>query len=292
MRKEELDNLLEQLQDAGWNAGRFRGLETIAGGVHDAHRMRFERGDIFLKTNRLENAVMLSDEIESLQRLRATGTVLMPQPLLNGVAGDIAWLAMRWLDLYPAMSDAQERLARMLAGLHRVEADRYGWASDNHIGLIRQPNDWSNDWCEFLADRRLGFQLRLAERRFRADWVRRGFAVVDALPRLLDGHRPVPSLLHGDLWSGNVAMRADGQPVIFDPAAFYGDRETDLAMTELFGGFSPAFYSAYKEEWPLADGYEQRRPLYQLYHVINHANMFGGGYEQQAARMIEALLRR
>lgn len=289
MRKEELDSLLEQLQDAGWSAGPFRGLETVAGGVHDAHRIRFERGDIFLKTNRLENAVMLADEAEGLRRLRATGTVLMPKPLLHGVAGDTAWLAMRWLDLYPAMTEAQQRLGRMLANLHRVEADRYGWAGDNHIGLVRQTNAWSEDWCEFFAERRLGFQLRLLERRGTFDWVRRGFELVDALPRLLGGHRPAPSLLHGDLWNGNMAMRGDGEPVIYDPAVHYGDRECDIAMTELFGGFSPAFYSAYEEEWPLDDGYTERRPLYQLYHVLNHANMFGGGYAQQAARMIEAL---
>lgn len=291
MRREDLDNLLEQLAAAGWEAGEFRGIETVAGGLHDAHRLRFERADIFLKTTRYERAAMLDDEADGLAALRRSGTVITPQPLLHGIAGEMAYLALRWTDLHPPTPEAQQRLGRMLAALHRCEADRYGWPRDNHIGLIRQPNGWCDDWATFFAEQRLGFQLRLAEQRG-ADWVDRGFELLDRLPRLLDGHEPSPSLLHGDLWNGNMAMRADGEPVIFDPAVYHGDRETDLAMTELFGGFSPAFYSTYEEEWPLDDGYAERRPLYQLYHVINHANMFGSGYERQAVRLIESLLAR
>lgn len=291
MRKEDLDSIREQLAEAGWDAGEFRGEEAVAGGVHAAHRLRFERADVFLKTNRIENAAMLAGEAEALFRLRQTGTVILPRPLLHGVAGEIAWLALRWIDLGPASVEAQSRLGRMVAALHRVEADRHGWPNDNHIGLIAQRNGWCDDWAEFFADRRLAFQLQLAERKFgNEDWVRRGFELVERVPRLLDGHAPVASLLHGDLWSGNMAMRADGMPIVFDPASWYGDRETDIAMSELFGGFSRAFYSAYEQEWPLDDGYLARRPLYQLYHVINHANMFGGGYAQKAAGIIDALL--
>lgn len=292
MRKEDLDSVLEQLADAGWQAGAFRGSEAVAGGVHVAHRLRFERADIFLKTTRLENAAMLDDEAESLARLRETGTVILPRPLLNGIAGEVAYLALKWIDLHPAVPAAQQRMGRMLANLHRCEADRFGWQRDNHIGLTRQVNTWSDNWCEFFGEHRLGYQLRLAARAGETAWVQRGFELLDVLPRLLDGHQPVASMLHGDLWNGNAAMRGDGEPVLYDPAAYYGDRETDLAMTQLFGGFSPAFYAAYGEEWPLDEGYEDRQPLYQLYHVINHANMFGGGYAKQAGRMIEALLAR
>lgn len=293
MRKEELDSLCEQLQEAGWEGGAFRSVEKIAGGIHDAHCMRFANGRLFLKTTRLESAAMLDDEADALERLRASGSVLLPKPLLNGVAGEIAYLALKWIDLYPATSDAQRRLGYMLANMHRFEADRHGWHRSNHIGTMRQINDWCDDWCEFFATRRLEFQLRLAERRGgNRDWIREGFGLMDRLPNLLDGYQPVPSLLHGDLWNGNMAMRFDGEPVIFDPAAWHGDRETDLAMTELFGGFSADFYSAYAEEWPLEPGYAERKPLYQLYHVINHYNMFGGGYERQAASLIKQLLAR
>lgn len=289
MRRKDIDSVCDQLADGNWNAGAFVSLQTVGGGVHEAYRLRFERAEIFLKASRMENAVMLDDEADALRRLRASGTVLLPRPLSSGVAGETAYLALTWIDLHPATPNAQARLGRMLAGLHAIEADRHGWHRDNHIGLIRQRNAWCDDWCEFFATRRMEYQLRLAERAGKA-WAPAGFQLVERLPVLLEGHRPVASLLHGDLWNGNMAMRNDGEPVVYDPAAYYGDRETDVAMTELFGGFSPAFYSAYDEEWPLDDGYAERRPIYQLYHVINHANMFGGGYERQAAGMIDTLL--
>lgn len=291
MRSEVLSSIVERLHADGWQAGSFLGCETVPGGVHTVHRLRFEQAGIFLKTNRADNLAMLEDELEGLCALRGTGTLFLPQPLGTGVADDVAWLALEWLELMALSNDAQARLGRALARLHRCEADRYGWHRDNHIGLTRQANAWSPDWCEFFAERRLGFQLRLAERHGEIAWVRQGFDLLDHLPRLLESHRPAASLLHGDLWSGNVAMLANAEPVVFDPAPYYGDRETDLAMTELFGGFAPAFYAAYEDEWPLDEGYAGRRLLYQLYHVLNHANMFGGGYAQQASRMIEELLK-
>ena len=121
-------------------------------------------------------------------------------------------------------------------------------------------------------------------------WRRRGEALCARLEGLFTGYQPFPSLLHGDLWGGNAGCTRDGAPVVFDPAVYYGDREADLAMTELFGGFSDRFYAAYREAFPLAAGYPQRRTLYNLYHVLNHLNLFGGGYRAQAERMIEQLL--
>ena len=290
MRREEIDSVLEQMAAAGWGAGKFMGLETVAGGIHDAHRMRFERADVFLKTTRLESAARLASEAFSLARLRESATLLLPEPLLHGLAGEMSWLAIRWLDLFPASPDAQRRLGALLADMHRCEADRYGWPQNNHIGTNSQLNGWSDDWGAFFVQQRLEPQLRLAERQARGEWLQRGFRLLERVPQLLGSHRPEASLLHGDLWSGNIAMRRDGEPVVYDPAAWFGDRETDIAMTELFGGFTPDFYSAYNDAWPLDAGYEQRRPLYQLYHVLNHVNMFGGGYERQAARMIDELL--
>ncbi len=161
----------------------------------------------------------------------------------------------------------------MLAGVHRTCGPRYGWARDNYIGLGRQANGWCDDWARFWRDRRIGPQLELARRN--------GFALGDVpVEALLQGHRPPPSLLHGDLWSGNAGF-SGGEAVLFDPAVYYGDRECDLAMTELFGGFPAAFYSSYKKEFPLEAGYERRRLLYNLYHLLNHLNLFGGGYLRQ-----------
>jgi fructosamine-3-kinase len=170
-------------------------------------------------------------------------------------------------------------LGRMLATLHRQTGPRFGWHRDNWIGRSPQANGWSDDWSEFWWTRRLAPQLERAG--LRADFLK------DALKN----HRPQPSLLHGDLWSGNAGFIGEG-PVLFDPAVYYGDREADLAMTELFGGFAPEFYAAYNEAFPLDPGYEERKLLYNLYHLLNHLNLFGGGYRAQVEATLGLLRRR
>ena len=166
-------------------------------------------------------------------------------------------------------------MGRMLAKLHRVTGPRFGWHRDNWIGLSPQQNGWCDDWAEFFWERRIRPQAERAGLQ-----VSRG--------GLLENHKPQPSLLHGDLWSGNAGFTAEG-PVIFDPAVYYGDREADLAMTELFGGFPREFYDAYRKEWPVDDGYEKRKPLYNLYHLLNHLNLFGGGYLGQVKETLRLL---
>jgi len=168
-------------------------------------------------------------------------------------------------------------LARMLTTVHRATGPRFGWPRDNFIGLGAQKNDWCDDWAEFFATRRIAPQLELAGRN--------GFALEPVpVKELLKGHQPAPALLHGDLWSGNAGFTAEG-PVIFDPAAYYGDRECDLAMSELFGGFPAEFYAAY----PLDKGYGRRKHLYNLYHLLNHLNLFGGGYLAQVRSTLRLL---
>jgi fructosamine-3-kinase len=172
-----------------------------------------------------------------------------------------------------------------------VCADQFGWHRDNTIGSTPQPNRRNRDWAQFWAGQRLDFQLRMAAANDAgARLVARGERLLEALPALLERHRPPASLLHGDLWSGNYAYTRDGEPAIFDPATYYGDRETDLAMTELFGGFPREFYAAYQSAWPLDAGYATRKRLYNLYHVLNHFNLFGGGYLAQAQGLIDGLL--
>jgi protein-ribulosamine 3-kinase len=207
--------------------------------------------------------------------------VRVPQPFAHGLRDGEAFIEMEPLALggppdWPA-------LGRMLAALHRHTGERYGWEHDNWIGLSPQPNGWRDDWVAFYRDCRLTPQLA------RAKLLREADALLAGLAAFFKGYRPEASLLHGDLWSGNAGFLADGSPVIFDPAVYYGDREADLAMTELFGGFSAAFYTAYREAWPLDAGYERRRDLYNLYHVLNHANLFGGSYRAQALSLIADL---
>lgn len=191
------------------------------------------------------------------------------------------------LELGHADVAAMRRLGRNPARLHGVVAARYGGQRDNTIGSTPQPNTPSEDWIAFWREQRLGFQLRLA-----ASQGRRG-RLLGAGERLLEkllaffaGYRPAPSLLHGDLWSANAAATSSGEPVLFDPAVYSGDREADLAMTELFGGFPASFYEAGRAESPLDRGYVTRKHLYNLYHVLNHANLFGGAYAAQAEPLI------
>jgi fructosamine-3-kinase len=188
-------------------------------------------------------------------------------------------------------SGTAEAFGQQLAHLHRHTRDQFGWHRDNTIGSTLQPNTPANDWLVFWRQQRLGFQLALAEQRDASrSLLRKGDELLQLMDGLFSDHQPQPSLLHGDLWSGNYAITREGDPIIFDPAVYFGDREADLAMTELFGGFPRRFYAAYNEAWPLDSGYQVRKTFYNLYHILNHFNMFGGGYAGQAERMTEKLL--
>lgn len=224
---------------------------------------------------------MFAAEAEGLAALRAAG-VRAPEPCAHGVRGAEAFLEMERLELgappeWPAM-------ARMLDALHRHAGDRFGWHRDNWIGLSAQRNRWSDDWVEFYRECRLMPQLE------RARLTKDAQPLLDNLRFFFKDYRPAPSLLHGDLWNGNAGFTAAG-PVLFDPAVYYGDREADLAMSELFGGFPHEFYAAYRRAWPLDSGYETRKHLYNLYHLLNHLNLFGRGYLGRVEATLRLLLR-
>lgn len=242
----------------------------------------------FVKFNRAERLDMFEAEAAGLEAIAATGALRVPMPLCAGVDVDQAWLALEYLPL-SGRGDAAA-LGGGLAAMHRHVAPRPGWYRDNTIGATPQENGPLDEWTDFWRDRRLLYQLDLAARNsIGGRCVRQGERLAAALDGFFPGYRPTASLLHGDLWAGNAGYM-DGAPVIYDPAVYYGDREADLAMTELFGGFGDDFRAAYREAWPLDPGYAQRRDLYNLYHVLNHYNLFGGGYGPQACRMIERLL--
>ena len=243
----------------------------------------------FVKTNSAARLPMLEAEADGLRALACAKAIRVPAPVGCGGAGGVAFLALEWLELSGGGGDAA--LGAGLAQLHRTTAQAYGWHRDNTIGTTPQDNAWTDNWATFFGDRRIAPQLVLAAGKGHGGRLQRdGERLLAAIPALLAGHAPAPSLLHGDLWSGNAARLASGEPVIFDPAVHFGDREADLAMTELFGGFGADFYAAYAEAWPLAPGYATRRTLYNLYHVLNHLNLFGGGYRAQAEAMIAGLL--
>ena len=219
---------------------------------------------------------MFDAETAGLNAIAATNTIRIPRPIAHGVAAGQSYLVLEHLDL-SSHGDAY-LLGEQLAALHRCSAKQFGFMQDNFIGTTPQPNGWTDDWVTFWRERRLGFQLRLAaENGFGGQLQSLGEKLSDALPAFFDGYTPLPSLLHGDLWSGNHAFLSDGTPVIFDPATYYGDRECDLAMTELFGGYPADFYAAYRAAYPLDAGYTTRRDLYNLYPILNHATLFGVG---------------
>jgi fructosamine-3-kinase len=255
---------------------KFGHRQPVSGGcIHRCYRVP----EGFLKVNDAGHVDVFAAEADGLAALRAAGCAV-PKPVEHGVDGGDGYLLLEWLDLGAAGDFAS--LGRMLARLHGSTGERFGWARDNYIGATRQSNRRADDWKTFWLEQRMAPQLELARRNgHRVD------PLLDRACDLLDGHAPQPSLVHGDLWSGNVGFTADG-PLMFDPAVYYGDREVDLAMTELFGGFPPAFYSAYG---PLPAGYETRKHLYNLYHLLNHLNLFGGGYLAQVKATL-GLLRR
>jgi len=228
----------------------------------------------FLKQGAPERADAFAAEADGLEALRPH--IRVPRVLDQGMRSGRAFIALEHLELQAGGDHAA--LGRMLAALHRHTGPRFGWARDNYIGLSPQENGWCDDWAQFWRERRLRPQLDRAG--LRAD--------LEKIDGLLEGHHPAASLLHGDLWSGNAGFTREG-PVVFDPAVYYGDRETDLAMTELFGGFAPEFYAAYETEWPLDKGYPRRKHLYNLYHLLNHLNLFGGGYRAQVKATLRLL---
>jgi protein-ribulosamine 3-kinase len=245
----------------------------------------------FVKAGDATALAMFQAEATGLAALRDTGAVRVPEVLSCGIVGGQANIALEYLDLRPLNRSSGAALGEALAQLHRTMGPRFGWPSDNFIGTTPQENEWHDNWALFYANRRLRAQLKLAIRRgMERKLAEQGESLAERVGAFFVDYQPVASLLHGDLWGGNAAALPDGTPVIFDPAAYYGDRETDIAMSELFGGFPDSFYACYREAWPLDTGFEMRKTLYNLYHVLNHFNLFGAGYLSQARRMIEKLL--
>ena len=263
---------------------------ALGGGcINAAHVIEGNGQRYFVKLNHAGRVDMFAAEAAGLEEILRTAAIRVPHPVACGESAGEAFLVLEYLAMNGRGSGAE--LGRNLAAMHRHTAPQFGWKLDNTIGATPQPNPWTGDWIDFLRDQRLAHQFRLAAQNgYGGNLQRKGESLLARLDEFFTGHQPAPSLLHGDLWGGNAAYLQSGEPVIFDPAVYYGDREADLAMTELFGGFPADFHAAYHETWPLDEGYPVRKTLYNLYHVLNHANLFGGGYARQAESMLDRLL--
>lgn len=270
-------------------------ITPVSGGdIHQSFRVvdQASKKSFFIKLNHIEYYSLLKSESESLDAIASVGVIKTPKVFLCDTSLKYAFLLMEYLPLVPV--EGQEdgyTLGQQLALLHKgSQADsdqiKYGFHSDNYIGLTLQKNNWSNDWCEFWIQQRFYPQLKLAYKNSFSSELR--LLETDLLivtNKLLATHQPESALVHGDLWAGNKGYLSDSNPVIFDPACYFGDRETDIAMTELFGGFSKNFYLGYEDIWPLPDGYKQRKKLYNLYHMLNHLNLFGDSYLPQVKQL-------
>jgi fructosamine-3-kinase len=284
------DQIADQISQATGTPFQIGHRRSVGGGsVNQAYAVTGGDRSYFVKLNQASRVEMFAAEALGLRQILDSQTIRVPQPVCWGMVGESAYIVLEWLDIGYGDHQAWETLGQNLAALHQVTSDRgFGWEHNNTIGFIPQRNPWTASWGEFFTEHRLGYQFQLAHRR--GGHFPQQDQLLAAVPEILSGHEPQPSLVHGDLWTGNAAVTVQGEPVIFDPATYFGDREVDLAMSQLFGSFPANFYSAYHEALPLKPGYKQRKTLYNLYHILNHFNQFGGSYEHQANQMIRSLL--
>ncbi len=266
------------------NSVAIQRTDRLSGGdINKAYGITLNTGDhIFMKANEKSNAAFFTAEAAGLMAIARTNTVATPKILCTGTDDGeyvgYSFLLLEYVNSASRRADYWETFARELAAMHKANTPaRFGFHQDNFIGATAQKNTPTDSWCAFFRDCRLAPQFRAADKYFTAEDRARNQKLLDHLDDFLV-EPEYPSLLHGDLWSGNVMCGADGKAMLIDPACYVGHREADLAMTELFGGFPPKFYEAYREAAPLQPGYETRRDLYNLYQLLNHLNLFGSAY--------------
>jgi len=269
----------------------FKTSESLGGGcINQISKLTDQEGNHWLlKENHPQYLEMFVAEADGLNEINSSQSIRVPDVYCHGETQQSAYLLMEYIPLSSGSADA--KTGQQLAQMHQYQAEKFGWHRENYIGTTPQSNQRHSSWIEFWKSQRLLPQLALAKNKgYPNTAYEDGLKLADNLSMFFSSYQPVASLLHGDLWGGNQAHDESGNPIIFDPAVYYGDRESDIAMTELFGGFSAQFYSAYNDCYPLDKDYSTRKNLYNLYHVLNHYNLFGGSYASQAASMAKRLL--
>jgi len=265
---------------------------SVGGGsVNSAYLVQNDVNKYFVKLNVRQYSEMFVAEAEGLNELIKPDCIKVPKPISWGESSDHAFIVMDYVPTSRGDKNSAVVFGEQLARLHQFQNEEFGWHRNNTIGSTKQINKKSKDWIDFYREHRLQYQISLAARAGAGRELESlGEKLCSHLNAFFQTYQPKPSLLHGDLWSGNYAFDGQSNPVIFDPAVYYGDREADIAMTELFGGFSNSFYTAYDNVFALDEGYTTRKTLYNLYHVLNHFNLFGGGYYSQSIDMMKKLL--
>jgi len=287
-----IDNVIKQLESDTGKSLQNCHIASISGGsINTAYSLRTKKLSWFVKLNCSNLLSMFEAEAQGLKEMAASNTVRIPEVITSGRSGDQAYLVLEYIELKSLGTRPAKLLGQQLATLHQQPQPYFGWHVDNTIGSTPQHNDRTADWVNFWRHERLGRQLQFASKNgYGGSLQTKGEKLLNGLDVFFSNYDPAPALLHGDLWGGNAASDTQGNPVIFDPACYYGDRETDIAMTELFGGFGSEFAASYRASYPLDAGYTVRKTLYNLYHILNHLNLFGSSYLSQAEGMIEQLV--
>ena len=268
-----------------------KSTSSISGGcIADSRKLQFESGKVyFLKQLRGSSPGGFDADEVGLKELRKSSTVNVPEVIRKGPE----FLLLQWIEEgFSRTSSSMEMLGIQFAEMHRFRGKKFGFSEDNYLGgspqLNKPSKEGSQNWAVFYAENRLEIQTSLAVKNGYATSELRNLMenLIKKFPDFISGTEEEPSLMHGDLWSGNYLIDKNGIPWLIDPAVYYGHREADLAMTSLFGGFSNSFYSAYKSTYPIESGYADREPLYHLYHLLNHLNLFGTGYYSQVISIL------
>ncbi|MGD6816454.1 fructosamine kinase family protein [Metabacillus sp. 113a] len=270
----------------GKTANFFNRPPVSGGDINEAWMLQTETRKYFLKTNREESIDFFHAEADGLKEIASSNAIAVPFVLKTGTIDCVPFLLMEWIEGRKT-EHTETELGTKLAAMHQTFHTKFGYGSDTYMGKLPQKNGWHGSWVRYYSNERLKPQLELAIGRGHMPVPRR--RSMEKLLMNLDrwlGHHPKPSLLHGDLWGGNWMTGESGNPVLIDPSVLYGDHEFEIAFTELFGGFSQAFYSSYQEAFPLSEGYEDRKPLYQLYYLLAHLNMFGESYGRAVDQII------
>ncbi len=286
------DSIVQHIQQTtGRTFSDYSQTSIGGGGINAAFQLKTPEQSYFIKLNTPQRESMFEAEAQGLLNIAATNCIRVPDVICFGKTATHSYLVLEYIACQRFDQTSSTLLGEQLAQLHHIAQPYFGWHCDNTIGSTPQYNPREHDWLTFWQQHRLQQQLTFAKQNGYAQQLQdKGDRLTDKLGVFFEAYSPQPALLHGDLWSGNAATDSQGRPIIYDPACYYGDREADIAMTELFGGFSQSFYDAYRANLPLDAAYQTRKSLYNLYHILNHVNLFGGSYLSQASQMIDQLL--
>ena len=278
-------NHIAEVKGISFNA---RNIKTITGGcINETYQIQDHNKSYFVKLNNLDSIDMFAAEADGLNEMAATKTIRVPSPICFGISNQKSYLVLEYIHLNNGNFKSQTNLGKDIAKLHSIGQKKFGWHRNNTIGTTMQLNPTNNNWPEFFRKYRLEFQINLAKKN--GFEFHRSKELLNKTDDFFYGYKPKPTLLHGDLWSGNFAFDENKNPVVFDPANYYGDREAEFGLTEMFGGFSSDFWNGYNSVLPLDPGYSTRKELYRLYHTLNHLNLFGSSYAVSVQQLISQL---